>query len=64
MSISGKQLLAVASKIRAVEQCSFRLAKLKAFDLLSALNREATRQDDLPGSSPTLLDRSFPYDSM
>ncbi|MBD0270251.1 MAG: hypothetical protein ICV77_18415 [Cyanobacteria bacterium Co-bin8] len=52
MSTAGKQLLAVASKIRAVEHCSFRLAKLKAFDLLSALNREATRQDDLPGSNP------------
>jgi hypothetical protein len=52
MSTAGKQLLALALKIRAVEQCSFRQAKLKAYDLLSAYNREATRQDDLPGSSP------------
>ena len=51
-------------EVRAFEQSSFRLAKLKAFDLFSALNREATRQDDLPGFAPTRLDRSYLYDFM
>ncbi|HEY9760917.1 MAG TPA: hypothetical protein V6D07_00240 [Trichocoleus sp.] len=64
MSATCKQMLALASKIQAVEHRSFRLAKLKAHNLFSALNREATRQDDLPGCTPTLLDRSYPHDPM